>query len=159
VYWSNSGRTPAIRGMWIAGASAGAEFVFPKAEAAALAKQVRQPVPAIDPDSEGKQAVTKMSGSDRQIVTLWLLSAVALTPEGSQTGIQAAKFVPTPKSATSQPDVQIASARESTTRKTVDPATKMPKTAGNFAAYLIAGLLCVGLGTASFLKVKLRPAC
>ena len=81
------------------------EFVFPKADAAKLAIQVGSPVPAIDPDSEGKKAVSKMNDSDRRIVTLWVLSPVAVTPGGKEVGIQAAKFVPQQKTEVAKTEV------------------------------------------------------
>ena len=74
IYWRSSGKDLAIRGIRLKGMAQGAAFVFAKEEAAALAQQVGAPVPAIDPASEKRAALPEMNDSDRQLVTLWLLS-------------------------------------------------------------------------------------
>ena len=151
VYWPKSGSAPAIRGVWLLEAVSGAEFVFPKADAAKLARQAGEAVPAVDPDSEGKKVVSKMEESDRQVVSLWLLSAVAVTPDGKKMGIQASKFVPPAEAQTaiSKPaPVSVETARSEThvaLNAPVQPMN-MPKTAGNFAAKLLAGLALLGTG-------------
>ena len=65
------------------------EFVYPKAEAVAIAKANSEHVVAIDPASEGRGASSKLSSDDMQLVNLWLLSPVKVGPEE---GIQAQKY-------------------------------------------------------------------
>ena len=67
------------------------EFVYPKAEAAALASNSTEQVLAIDPASDNLRSTGKnLSREDAQIVTLWSLQATRL-PAG-QKGIAAKKY-------------------------------------------------------------------
>ena len=52
----------------------------------ALAKANGAPVVAIDPESEGKPRLDKMSADDRQIVSLWLLSMTTAGTERQDPG-------------------------------------------------------------------------
>jgi hypothetical protein len=69
------------------------EFVYPKADAVAIAKSNHAKVPAIDPVSEGRPPTIKgLSKSDLELVTLWLLSSTHVGPEDSSGGIQAERY-------------------------------------------------------------------
>lgn len=70
------------------------EFVYPKATAVELAKANDAPVVAVDPDSEGKPEVAKMSADDRRIVSLWLLSLTKTGPDDKTPAIAAKHYEP-----------------------------------------------------------------
>jgi hypothetical protein len=75
VRWSTSPAGPAyLKGWYFPGMSSVVEFVYPKAEALAIASSNPAKVPAIDPASEGKVADNTLSQDDMQLLTLWLLS-------------------------------------------------------------------------------------
>ena len=68
------------------------EFVYPKATAVELAKANSAPVVAVDPDSEGKPEIAKMSADDRRIVSLWLLSITKAAPGDKAPAIEAKHY-------------------------------------------------------------------
>lgn len=68
------------------------EFVYPKAEAVALAKLNANKVPAIDPASEGKPADNTLSKGDMEIVTLWTLAQNKVGPGDTAPAIKAERF-------------------------------------------------------------------
>lgn len=71
------------------------EFVYPKADAVALAKANSVRVMAVDPASEGKVSLPHLSQQDLNEVTLWLLTPTPVDPtNGGKPGIQAAKYQP-----------------------------------------------------------------
>jgi hypothetical protein len=81
VTWSNpADGTAYLRGYYFSGTPAVTEFVYPKADAVAIANSNQMKVPAIDPASEGRIADPTLSPSDMQLVTLWLLSAERVSP-------------------------------------------------------------------------------
>jgi hypothetical protein len=60
VLWNNAaGGKQYLRGWYFAGAPSVLEFVYPKAEAVAIAKSNQATVPAIDPASEGRPVSIK----------------------------------------------------------------------------------------------------
>lgn len=68
------------------------EFVYPKAEAAAIATSTPEQVLAIDPASDNLKSTGKdLSKEDAQIVTLWSLQATKVST--GQPGIAAKKYV------------------------------------------------------------------
>lgn len=71
------------------------EFVYPKETAVALAKANGAPVVAVDPDSEGKPKVDKMSADERRIVSLWLLSITQTGPSDATPAVLAKHYQPT----------------------------------------------------------------
>ena len=81
------------------------EFVYPKAEAAVLAKANEGKVLAVDPDSEGRPTLPRMSSEDLQMVHLWMLSLTTASPDGKTPAILAQAYQPPVQS---QP-VQVAS--------------------------------------------------
>ncbi len=83
--------TGALRGFKFADGSA-VEFVYPKETAVALAKANGTPVVAVDPESEGKPKVDKMSADDRRIVSLWLLSITTAGPKDTAPAVLARKY-------------------------------------------------------------------
>lgn len=68
------------------------EFVYPKETAVELAKANNAPVVAVDPESEGKPNVAKMSPDDRRIVSLWLLSLTKAGPNDAEPAILAKRY-------------------------------------------------------------------
>ena len=70
------------------------EFVYPKAEAAALAKSNQGNVLAVDPDSEGKPELRKMSSEDMQMVHLWMLSLTKTGADNKTPAIEAQAYQP-----------------------------------------------------------------
>jgi hypothetical protein len=92
VKWANtSDGTPYIKGWYFSGGSSVVEFVYPKADAVAIATSNPAKVPAVDPASEGKVADNTLSQDDMQLLTLWLLSLEQVGP-GDATGIKAARY-------------------------------------------------------------------
>lgn len=65
------------------------EFVYPKQYAVAIAKANNVGVVAIDPKSESRPELKKLTAQDRQMVTLWMLTPVEV---GSTHGIEAKHF-------------------------------------------------------------------
>ena len=56
------------------------EFVYPKLAAVAIAKANNAGVVAIDPKSENRPELKKLTSQDRQMVTLWMLTPVEVGP-------------------------------------------------------------------------------
>ena len=83
----------ALRGFSFGSNTPPLEFVYPKADAVALAKVNDSKVPAIDPASEGRPAeVSGLSKEDMEIVTLWLLSSSTVGPTDTAPTIKAEKM-------------------------------------------------------------------
>ncbi len=81
VSWSSpDDGTTALRGFEFPGNGPVVEFVYPKAEAVAIAKVNSSKVPAIDPASEGKVSDPSLSKDDMEVVTLWMLSSTQVGP-------------------------------------------------------------------------------
>jgi hypothetical protein len=81
-----------LRGWYFPGAPSVLEFVYPKAEAVAIAKSNQATVPAIDPASEGRPVTIQgLSKSDLELVTLWLLTPTKVGP-GDSAGIAAKRY-------------------------------------------------------------------
>jgi hypothetical protein len=83
--------TPALRGFQFANGST-VEFVYPKAEAATIATKNAASVVAIDPDSEGRPKLTKMSDDDIKVVTLWMLSLTTAPPNSKGPALLAQRY-------------------------------------------------------------------
>jgi hypothetical protein len=126
VLWSNpAGGKRYVRGWLLPETSFVLEFVYPKAEAVAIAKSNQARVPAIDPASEGRPIEIKgMSKSDLRLITLWLLSSTHVGPGDTASGIQAERY----------PEV-------ATARKPV--ISKLPQTASNLPWVALLGVLSV----------------
>jgi hypothetical protein len=92
VAWQKgSDGTQALKGFNFANGLA-VEFVYPKAAAVALAKANGTPVIAVDPESEAKPKVAKMSADDRRMVTLWLLSITKTGPNEKTSAVLAKRY-------------------------------------------------------------------
>jgi hypothetical protein len=71
------------------------EFVYPKGDAVALATANKEGVVAVDPGSEERPELSKLSPADLELVTLWSLTPVTVGPESaSDKGIEAKRYVP-----------------------------------------------------------------
>ena len=93
VTWENAAqKTTYLKGFLFPNTTSVVEFVYPKAEAVAIAKSNQSKVPAIDPASEGKVADKGLSRDDMEVVTLWLLSATTVGPNDSVPAIKAEKY-------------------------------------------------------------------
>ncbi len=94
VPWSAApAGSSALRGFTFGASAPALEFVYPKADAVALAKLNGSKVPAIDPASEGRPAdVNGLSKEDREIVTLWMLSSSRVGPGDAAPSIKAEKY-------------------------------------------------------------------
>lgn len=126
VPWSSApAGTSALRGFTFGSSSPTLEFVYPKADAVALAKLNASKVPAIDPASEGRPAeVSGLSKEDMEIVTLWLLSSSTVGPTDTAPSIKAEKMQ------------QVASNRPP--RPVI---AKLPHTASALPSVLLIGLM------------------
>ncbi len=92
VKWANSSDgTTYIKGWYFPGSSSVVEFVYPKADAVAIATSNPSKVPAVDPASEGKVTDNTLSQDDMQLLTLWLLSLEQVGPGGAPS-IKAARY-------------------------------------------------------------------
>lgn len=69
------------------------EFVYPKDDAVALASANKEGVVAVDPASEKRPELAKLSPTDLQLVTLWSLTPVKVGPQNVATkGIEAKRY-------------------------------------------------------------------
>ena len=118
----------ALRGFTFGSSTPPLEFVYPKADAVAIAKVNDSKVPAIDPASEGRPAeVSGLSKEDMEIVTLWLLSSSTVGPTDTAPTIKAEKMQ------------QVASNKPP--KPVID---RLPHTASELPATLLAGLVMAG---------------
>jgi hypothetical protein len=97
VKWANpADGSQYLKGWYFAGSSSVVEFVYPKAEAVAIATSNPAKVPAVDPASEGKVTDNTLSQDDMQLLTLWLLSLEQVGPSGTgdaaKPGIKAERY-------------------------------------------------------------------
>ena len=97
VKWANpAGGSQYLKGWYFPGSSSVVEFVYPKAEAVAIATANPAKVPAVDPASEGKVTDNTLSQEDMQLLTLWLLSLEQVGPSGTgdaaKSGIKAERY-------------------------------------------------------------------
>ncbi len=93
VTWENAAqKTTYLKGFFFPNTNTVVEFVYPKADAVAIAKSNQSKVPAIDPASEGKVADKNLSRDDMEVVTLWLLSSTTVGPSDSVPAIKAEKY-------------------------------------------------------------------
>jgi hypothetical protein len=83
-----------LKGWYFPGMSAVVEFVYPKAEALAIASSNPAKVPAVDPASEGKVADSTLSSKDMQLLTLWLLSVQQVQSNGQAPTVKAERYQP-----------------------------------------------------------------
>ena len=109
------------------------EFVYPKNDAAALAKASGATVLAIDPASEGMPPAPGLSPEDMKIVTLWMLTPTPVGPDNAKAGIQATRYQ-APSSTMSE---------RAEARPPVLP--RLPKTASELPLLGIVGLCSFGL--------------
>ena len=84
VKWPNQADgSQYLKGWYFPGSASVVEFVYPKAEAVAIATANPAKVPAVDPASEGKVTDNTLSQDDMQLLTLWLLSLEQVGPSGT----------------------------------------------------------------------------
>lgn len=84
-------KSPTLRGFVFPNGNA-VEFVYPKAEAAALAKDNSAVVVAMDPRSEGLVALKSLSHDELLIVNLWLLSLTSTGPDNKTPAVLARHY-------------------------------------------------------------------
>ncbi len=90
---------PTLRGYAFPGGLT-VEFVYPKKDAVALAKDNNIRVMAVDPASEGRPKLPQLTQTDMNEVTLWMLTPTPVQPGETGPGIQAARYqAPAPASA------------------------------------------------------------
>ncbi len=82
---------PAMRGFAFSQGNE-VEFVYPKAVAADLAKANADRVIAMDPQSEGRPALRKMSPEDMKMINLWMLSLTTVGPSDKTPAIEAQRY-------------------------------------------------------------------
>ena len=83
--------SPALRGFAFSNGST-VEFVYPKAEAATIATKNAAKVVAVDPESEGRPQLTKMSQDDMKVVTLWMLTLTTAAPNSKTPALLAQRY-------------------------------------------------------------------
>jgi hypothetical protein len=110
----------ALRGFKFPGGGT-VEFVYPKAEAAALVSKTPEQVLAIDPASDNLNIKNSdLSKEDAQIVTLWALQATKVT--AGQQGIAAKHYV----APASTPETTVASVQAPATTPAAPQAVSKP---------------------------------
>jgi hypothetical protein len=93
VRWSTSVNGAVyLKGWYFPGTSSVVEFVYPKADALAIASSNPSKVPAIDPASEGKIDDNTLSQSDMQLLTLWLLSVEQVKGASQPPAVKAERY-------------------------------------------------------------------
>jgi hypothetical protein len=124
VDWNNSaGGANYMRGWLFPGIPGVLEFVYPKAEAVAIAKSNVAKVPAIDPVSEGRPPqIAGLSKADLEEITLWLLTETKAGPNDTAADIKAERYP------------QVATARKPS-------IAKLPQTASNLPLLFLLGML------------------
>jgi len=74
VKWANpADGSQYLKGWYFPGSTSFVEFVYPKAEAVAIANSNPAKVPAVDPESEGKVSDNTLSQEDMQLLRLAML--------------------------------------------------------------------------------------
>src|SRR5271156_4656945 len=139
VKWANpADGSQYLKGWYFPGSASVVEFVYPKAEAVAIAMSNPSKVPAVDPASEGKVTDNTLSQGDMQLLTLWLLSLQQVGPGGAPS-IKAARY-------------EMASASQK-------PAIKaLPHTASWLPWVWLTGLCSlIAAGTLRFIASQKRP--
>jgi hypothetical protein len=166
IFWTAAPRgQKAIRGFSFPNGNT-VELVYPKAEAVTLAKLNTNSVPAIDPESEGRKPDPKLTPEDREVVTLWMLTATRVGPKNETPAIEAKRFVAPPDAAEpapvqsaaaalrpepahSQPrPVQIARADSSEAPRIRSSVKKLPRTASNLPLTLLLALFSLSAAAA-----------
>ena len=113
IAWSGNGsKDSTLRGFSFPGSNP-VEFVYPKTEAVAIAKQNTDKVLAIDPESDNlKLKNDQLSQQDMQVVTLWTLASTRVGPD-AQPAIEASRYqappapvAPSTRTATPAPTLQ-----------------------------------------------------
>ena len=93
VRWTSSPSGPGyIKGWYFPGGTSVVEFVYPKAEALAIASSNPSKVLAVDPASEGKVTDKSLSADDMQLLTLWLLSVQPVGSGGQAPAVKAERY-------------------------------------------------------------------
>jgi hypothetical protein len=119
VKWGNpADGSQYLKGWYFPGSSSVVEFVYPKAEAVAIASSNPAKVPAVDPASEGKVSDNTLSQDDMQLLTLWLLSLEQVGPSG---GVGTAK-----PSIKAERYMQVASVQKPVIKALPHTASSMP---------------------------------
>ena len=108
------------------------EFVFPKADAVALAKDNNVRVMAVDTASEGKVELPNLSQTDMSEVTLWMLTPTPVDPATQKPGIAAARYQAPPANETAtntppQPMTTSAAPAASTSDSGAAPTSVPPR--------------------------------
>jgi hypothetical protein len=140
------------------------EFVYPKSDAVTLAKLNTNSVIAIDPESEGRKPDPKLSPEDREVVTLWMLTATKVGPKEETPAIDVKRFVapqeppssttadaeasrtPTPPTQTQQaPSVDVSELRTPPPPPRIHAKVKrLPQTASELPLLLLLSVLSLG---------------
>ena len=129
-----------LRGWYFPNSNSVVEFVYPKADAVAIAKSNQSKVPAIDPASEGKVADKELPKDDMELVTLWLLSSTQVGPEDKGPAIKAERYqeVASAQDAPPMPGGSASTGKSAAPRKPV--VAKLPHTGSNEPWIWIVGL-------------------
>jgi hypothetical protein len=90
--WANAADGSSyMKGWYFPGSPTVVEFVYPKADAVAIATANPAKVPAVDPASEGKVTDSSLSEGDMQLLTLWMLSLKQVSGDQAA-GIKAERY-------------------------------------------------------------------
>ena len=139
LYGGGAKGKAALKGFAFPGGLA-VEFVYPKADAVSIAQANDARVMAIDPASENRVAAPKLSQTDMEMITLWMLEPSRVGPNDAKaSAISASKYQAPPAAAAPAP-VEIAQAESpaapasdnayaNTSRSTSAPSVATPRPA------------------------------
>ena len=144
VFWNARDGKPTnvVRGWRAKQESNVREFVYPKAEAANLAKSSLLSVPAIDPESEPSIKSKKLTETDMRVIQLWALEVTQIKP--NESGISAVKLDRSSQMASSTQTAPAPGAPPVKTPARSD-SHQLPATASKTPEILTTGLFCLGL--------------
>ncbi len=181
TWHTGAGSLPTLRGFNFPSGTA-VDFVYPKAEAAALAKANAATVIAVDPESEGRPTKLKdLTSDDMREINLWMLTLTSTgpndhkvpaleakhyQPRSAAAAEVAASAVPAPTAAKREPQTaaapvaqqtQIARADQpavpqSATHKRRAVGTELPHTASTLPAVVAVGIASLLLAFTLYLR-------
>ncbi len=159
--------TSAAQGYICGTCSEALEFVYPKADAVALATKTKQPFLAMDPESDKiSHSGADLTSDDMKVVTLWLLTPTRVAPGSEEVKIGAAHYAAPPTSVAAATTAPAATSTvAATTTPSADPAPaaparvhhkRLPSTASNEPLWALLGTSSLLLALLCRLVVTLQ---
>jgi hypothetical protein len=148
-----AGQPEALRAWFYPGRNWGEEFVYPKAQAVALAKQSKMPVLFTSEEYSVEVAESAKLAEEPVITRFKTAPILAIQPSGEEVQLAQVVTAPPPEVAGTAPAPSSVSpsASNESTGSTAAAAQRLPDTASQLPFYGLAGLL--SLGAASLLRL------